>query len=177
MKVNTTIDSAICLVLPEIRRMAQRLDWRNADDVTQDVALKLMKARPNERLLQHTGWLSSVVRNTVFDRSRKESREAKFVDRTMSLDISGSVCEGLDEHKWYTPRPLEPQSMEDYLIPIVREKLRQLPAHHRHALVLVAAGYSYAAIAGITGASIGTVRSRVHYARKRAQELLVPDMS
>jgi RNA polymerase sigma-70 factor, ECF subfamily len=177
MQVNTMIDSAICLVLPEIKRIAQRLDWRNADDVTQEVALKLMKARPNERSLQHTGWLSSVVRNTVIDRARKEYREARYVDRSVSLDLSGRVCEGIDEHKWYMPRPLEPQSMEDYLIPVVREKLRQLPAHHRYALVLLAAGYSYAAIADITGASIGTVRSRVHYARKRAQELLAPDMS
>jgi RNA polymerase sigma-70 factor (ECF subfamily) len=145
--------------------------------VTQDVALKLLKARPHQRQLQHAGWLSAVVRNTVIDRARMQQREAQYLDRSVSLDLSGSVCEGLDEHKWYTPRPLEPQSMEDYLIPTVREKLQELPAPQRHALVLLAAGYSYIEIAGITGASVGTVRSRIHYARKRAQKLLEPVIS
>jgi RNA polymerase sigma-70 factor (ECF subfamily) len=174
MHANTTINRTISSLLPEIRRIAQRLDWKNFDDVTQDVALKLLKARPNQRQLQHTGWLSSVVRNTVRDRSRMEHREAQYLDRSVGLDLSGSVCAGLDEHKWYVPQPLDPKSMEDYLIPIVREKLQQLPKEQRQAFVLHVAGYSYVEIGDITGTSVGTVRSRIHYARKGAQKLLTP---
>ena len=47
-----------------------------------------------------------------------------------------------------------------------------LRAPVRHALVMHANGYSYEEIANATNANIGTVRSRIHYGRKRARELV-----
>ena len=174
MQINTDINEAVSSALPEIKRIAQQLDWRNAEDVTQDVAVKLLKSKPSSYLLDHTPWLNTVVRNTVIDRARAQQRELKYCDRSVCLDLSGSVCEGLDEHKWYTPRPVEPPSMEDYMIPTVRQTLAKLPVPQRQALVLSCAGYSYSEISTMTGAAIGTVRSRIHYARKRLEEMLAP---
>ncbi|HEY9871057.1 MAG TPA: sigma factor-like helix-turn-helix DNA-binding protein [Candidatus Obscuribacterales bacterium] len=39
-------------------------------------------------------------------------------------------------------------------------------------LVLHVQGLSFKEIAELTGANIGTVRSRLHYARKRARQLM-----
>ena len=174
MQINTTISGAISSILPKIRRLAERLDWKNAEDITQEVALKLLKAAPTENQLEHAGWLNKVVRNTAIDRWRFEKREAQYLDRSLSLDLSGSVCEGPDERKLYTPYQAVAEDMETYLMPIIREKLQEIPKSQRQALVLSSAGFSYSEIADITGATLGTVRSRIHYARKRAQKLLAP---
>jgi RNA polymerase sigma-70 factor (ECF subfamily) len=51
----------------------------------------------------------------------------------------------------------------------------QLSAPHRAVMVLrEVEGLSYEEIAGVLGCSIGTVMSRLHYARKRLQQLLAP---
>ena len=176
MQPNSSIEKAITSILPTIKSIALRLDKNNAEDITQDVALKLLKIMPDERRLRGQ-WLSKVVQNTVIDRKRAERREAQYRDLSVSLDISGSVCEGLDEQKWYTPWPLKPQSIEHDVILALTKCLQQLSAQQRQALVLLAAGYSCDEIAAITGARAGTVRSRIYYARKHARKLLEPILS
>ena len=57
----------------------------------------------------------------------------------------------------------------------VQEALRSLTPNHRAALVLrEMEGRSYQEISAILGCSIGTVMSRLHYARERMRGLLKP---
>lgn len=55
----------------------------------------------------------------------------------------------------------------------VKVALEKLPADHKMALIFrEVEGLSYQEMAEAMGCSIGTVMSRLHYARKRIQELL-----
>ncbi len=50
----------------------------------------------------------------------------------------------------------------------VREALDELPAHHRNVLVLrYLERMSYREVADVLGCSLGTVKSRIHYALRR----------
>ena len=61
---------------------------------------------------------------------------------------------------------------------MVLKALRELPEVQRTVLVLHdIEGFVYQDIAQITGASIGTVRSRLHYGRLKLRELLNPYFS
>jgi RNA polymerase sigma-70 factor (ECF subfamily) len=58
----------------------------------------------------------------------------------------------------------------------VKVALEKLPADQRMALIFrEVEGLSYQEMAEAMGCSIGTVMSRLHYARKRIQELLKND--
>jgi RNA polymerase sigma-70 factor (ECF subfamily) len=61
---------------------------------------------------------------------------------------------------------------------MIAESITKLPDYQRTVLVLHdLEGFSYQEIAEITGASIGTVRSRLHYGRVKLRELLEPYFS
>lgn len=59
-----------------------------------------------------------------------------------------------------------------YVATRIREALAELSPVLRQALLLYADGMSYVQIADLTKANIGTVRSCLHYARKKARGLL-----
>ncbi len=61
---------------------------------------------------------------------------------------------------------------------VIASSLRLLPESQREVLVLHdMEGFSYQEISDIVGASIGTVRSRLHYGRLKLRELLEPYFS
>jgi RNA polymerase sigma-70 factor, ECF subfamily len=169
-----SIEAGIGLVLPVIQRLAEYQDRQGADDIVQDVAERLLRNHPSRQQLGCEAWLGKVVRNMAIDHFRRRQRESRFINHQLVVDLTGAVCEGGDPEKVRyvaAARPVD-EDMSAYLSPRVRETLQRLPAEQRRALILHAAGYSYKEISEITRAKIGTVRSRVHYARKQAQALL-----
>ena len=58
----------------------------------------------------------------------------------------------------------------------VQEAMDQLPELQRQTLILYAEeGLSYAEIAEVMNTSIGTVKSRLYYAKRQLRKLLHPD--
>src|SRR5262249_400127 len=143
------------------------------DDVANNAMIKLLN-RSDERR-PTTGWLYKTVRSAAADAARKVAREPKLVSN--SLDRSpGCVCENADDlgnvyliagHETVDATVREPD-----LVRRLASMLMQLTEPLRHVLLLYASGYSYEQIAAATGVKIGTVRSRLHYARIRAKEML-----
>ena len=174
MEINT-IQIQICSMLPVITKIAATLDARNARDIAQDVALKLLKTDPVRIRLGSSTWLYRVVRNTACDYLRRLQRERRYVDHNLTLDITGAVCEpGSDgDCKYLVPVAKNvDEDMEYYLMPRVKEALSAISREQRRAVVLHAAGYNYDEISEMTGSKVGTVRSRLHYGRKKLHELL-----
>ena len=161
-------------MMPRIWILAKKYGrFAHCEEVAQDVAEKLLKMEAGWLSRRTIGWLPAVVRSVAVNAYRRGKWEARYVDRSLALDISGAVCEG-GEHgaPLYVPAAPSTEQMEHYLTPMVKEVVRKLPINQRKVLVLHAAGFGHGEIARFTGSNEGTVKSRLHYARKRAQEML-----
>ena len=145
--------------------------YSSAEDLAQEISVRAWKHF--DRLPQTEaglkGWLCVTARRAAVDYWRLQGRQVEY---GASIDIAGSyadaaadkllplaVCETV-----YLPDP--------FVLSAVNSFLQELPAMHRRVLVLSACDFTYGDIATATGASLGTVRSRLHYARKKARRAL-----
>lgn len=116
-------------------------------------------------------WLYRVAMNTCIDYTRRKARsvDAQTVPEEVA-DYAGAepvVARG--------PRSPDRQALSGELGEKIQEAIEALPEYHRSVFVLYEIeGMSYKEIAKIVGCSIGTVMSRLHYARKKLQKMLQP---
>ena len=133
-------------------------------DIVQEVFIKLFRSIKNFKGKSHFyTYLYRMVMNTAIDHARKTGKQ--FIS---SLDDEGSF-EPSDELEKGPERILLQKELEER----VKGAMEKLPAEQRAALIFRdVEGLSYQEMAEAMGCSIGTVMSRLHYGRKRIQELL-----
>jgi len=133
-------------------------------DIVQEVFIKLFHSIKNFKGKSHFyTYLYRMVMNTAIDHARKTGKQ--FI---ASLDEEGSF-EPSDELEKGPERILLQKELEER----VKGAMEKLPAEQRAALIFRdVEGFSYQEMAEAMGCSIGTVMSRLHYGRKRIQELL-----
>jgi len=133
-------------------------------DIVQEVFIKLFRSIKNFKGKSHFyTYLYRMVMNTAIDHARKTGKQ--FI---ASLDEEGSF-EPSDELEKGPERILLQKELEER----VKGAMEKLPAEQRAALIFRdVEGFSYQEMAEAMGCSIGTVMSRLHYGRKRIQELL-----
>jgi RNA polymerase sigma-70 factor (ECF subfamily) len=136
----------------------------DALDIVQEVFVKLFRSIKNFKGKSHFyTYLYRMVMNTAIDHARKTGKQ--FIS---SLDEEGSF-EPSDELEKGPERILLQKELEER----VKLAMDKLPAEQRAALIFRdVEGLSYQEMAEAMGCSIGTVMSRLHYGRKRMQELL-----
>jgi RNA polymerase sigma-70 factor, ECF subfamily len=154
-------------------RVAHRLLGNDADalDAVQEAFVKALVHLPSfQGRSSFKTWLLRVVSNAALDLGRRRGRR-----EALSMDAAGTKfhagCEPLTEaepgqelHRLDLRRKLQ-------------EALAQLPLAQRQTFVLHAeAELSYREVAETLGISIGTVMSRLYYARQRLRLLLEPWM-
>lgn len=152
-------------------RVAHRLLGNEADalDAVQEAFIKVLVHLPSfQGRSSFKTWFLRVVSNAALDLGRQRSRR-----ETLSLDGLGpkfrEECEPLLHPD--PARELERLDMRRKL----HEALAQLPVAQRQTFVLHAeAELSYREVADSLGISIGTVMSRLYYARQRLRVLLEP---
>lgn len=141
-----------------LRKMLSSAD--GAEDALQDVWLDVLRHLP--RLAQPQAlraWLYRIARDRAFRRLRAVGREP------VQLDETHLVAEQPDEGTF---------SEEDAAQ--IHAALDDLPAHQREVLVLrFVEDMSYEEIARVIGCELGTVRSRLHYAKQTLREHLSDD--
>jgi RNA polymerase sigma factor (sigma-70 family) len=147
-----------------------RIGPHDPEDIAQMALLKVWKHTKEQQ--GSDGWLFTVVRNTAYDAMRKHRRELQY--RGLSWhDDYGMVCELADEEAYVplgrTTYSLPYEEPQRELALRVYEAVDQLSPAQREVLTLHTQGLSYDEIAQKTNAKIGTVRSRLHYARKQAK--------
>ena len=131
-------------------------DRGEAEDLVQDALLKaLYHWRQFEAGSNMKAWLSTILRNTWFLRSRRRLREPPF-DPQMSAETLGASSD-----------PTIPMELDD-----VRRAMSLLPRRCRDVLVLAAGGSSYDEMSFILGCPVGTVKSRLSRARDLLQATL-----
>jgi RNA polymerase sigma-70 factor (ECF subfamily) len=107
------------------------------------------------------GWLFGIAHQQCIQRWRRE-RQRQFEE---PLDEVGAICNDEENPSEILVR----QEQEAALMRL----LDQLPAPQRSVLLLhFMEDFSLEEIAEITGAQLGTVKSRMHYAKKALRQLL-----
>ena len=113
-------------------------------------------------------WLYAIARHRVIDRHRA-SRQTESLDATGSDDDEPLAARLADEA---SPSPLAASERMDQEQAILAA-LNRLPPEQREAFVLQAEGeLSVEEIAGVTGTTFETAKSRLRYARDKLKALL-----
>jgi len=133
-------------------------------DIVQEVFIKLFRSIKNFKgKSRFYTYLYRMVMNTAIDHARKTGKQ--FIS---SLDEEGSF-EPSDEVERGPEKILLQKELEER----VKGAMEKLPAEQRAALIFRdVEGLSYQEMSEAMGCSMGTVMSRLHYGRKRIQELL-----
>jgi len=137
-------------------------DEQEAADVVQEACLKAWRFFPGFRGGDGKCWLLSIVRTTVLSRARLRRKGA------MIADVAGPEAPSAPR----TDEPLAPllQAADRQTI---NDAIASLSDTFREVLVLRdVEGLSYAQIATVLGAPVGTVMSRLSRARDAARDAL-----
>jgi RNA polymerase sigma-70 factor (ECF subfamily) len=148
----------------KIYNFAYRLTG-NADDaadLTQDVLIRVHRGLHTYSPGSFDGWLWRITRNAFLDEVRRKRRRPT-VPLPDDLDRMASAS---------MPAP------DDVLAEVrlgadVQQALLKLPHDFREAVVMCdVVGLSYDEIASAAGVPVGTIRSRIHRARRQLREML-----
>jgi RNA polymerase sigma-70 factor (ECF subfamily) len=146
---------------PRTLRYLHGLVGDDAEDVQQLVWLSVHRGIGG---LTNVGafrtWLFRTTRHRAIDHLRRQRRESELL-----LDLRAADA---------VPAPEGAEEWEDH--PSIEQLLDRLPILQREVILLRHRdGLSYGEIALIVGCSLGTVRSRLHYAKARLKSLLSTD--
>jgi RNA polymerase sigma-70 factor, ECF subfamily len=163
------VDEYYATVVNFIRRFTGRRD--DAPDLAQEAFLKILRAIGGyDGKAALRTWILTVAANASRDlvRRRKRTHEDVASEPEMTL-LTGQA----DERTENQP---EAESGRALRAVAVRRAVEQLPEVHRLAVVLrFYHDLSLQEIAEVSGCTIGTVGSRIHYAMKKLQRILVED--
>ena len=154
--------------------MIQNMVKNDADawDLSQDVFLKVWKALPKfEARAQFSTWLYRITHNVVYDWLRKKKLQSSGELEESLLD-GEQIAAGALATPTQEARPDVAMENEE-LRAKIEAALDKISPEHREAIVLREVnGLEYKEIAEVMDCSIGTVMSRLFYARKKLQTLL-----
>ena len=145
----------------------------DAKDLAQDAFVRAYRSFDSyKKDTAFDKWLYRIVTNLFIDEIRKRKRrpETESYDAPVRTD-EGSMQRELPDNDADPYLVLDKASMDTR----VSSALKSLQPEFRMVVILCdIEGYSYEEIAQIMGTSIGTVRSRLHRARKALREALLP---
>jgi len=141
-------------------------------DLAQDVFIRAYRGIKSFRgRSSFSTWLYRIAMNTCIDYTRKYSRSVA------SLSVPEEVAEFADTLPGERGPFLGPseRALAGELGEQIQRAIDALPPYHKSVFVLYEIeGLSYKEIADVVGCSIGTVMSRLHYARKKLRVMLAP---
>lgn len=141
-----------------------------AADATQEAFLSAYRALPAFRGGSFKAWLLRIVTNACYDqmRLRKRRPQTSLDDLVEDSEYAISLID-------HSESPEETVMRQD-LAQTLEAGIARLPADQRMTLVLSdVQGLSYEEISAITGASLGTVKSRLSRARARLRDYLTAE--
>jgi len=144
----------------------------DAWDLAQDAFIKAWKALPKfENRAKFSTWLFRISHNMVYDKMRKKKiqSEGELDDQLLDMnqvDMTAATAPRLE------PRPDEALAGKE-LQERINEALSKISPEHSETIILrEVQGMDYKEIAEVMGCTLGTVMSRLFYARKKLQTLL-----
>jgi RNA polymerase sigma-70 factor (ECF subfamily) len=154
--------------------MIRNMTHNEADawDLSQEVFIKAWNALPRfEARARFSTWIYRIAHNAVYDWSRRRKVEAagELDDGIFERDL-------IDTASRTTPyaadTPDAAMAGGELRLKIEAALAKLTPEHREVVLLKDVQGLAYKDIADVMKTSIGTVMSRLHYARKKLQTLL-----
>ncbi len=133
-----------------------------AEDLVQDTTLKVLY---NESKyvdnVNFKGWVLTIMRNIFINNYRRKVRSATIIDTTENLyHLNLSQESGLE-----TPEGT-------YATKEISKAINEFTDEYKVPFTMYVAGYKYSEIAEHMNLPLGTVKSRIYFARKRLQNTL-----
>lgn len=133
-----------------------------AEDLLQDTTLKALS---NEDKyvdnVNFKGWIFTIMRNIFINNYRQKTRQATVIDQTEDLyHLNVSQDSGLN-----TPDG-------SFAVKEISECIAQFSEEYRIPFSMHVAGYKYSEIAEKMNLPLGTIKSRIFFARQRLQAML-----
>ena len=133
-----------------------------AQDLLQDTTLKALDN--DDKYVDNVnfkGWIFTIMRNIFINNYRQTVRKATVIDQTEDL-FHLNICQdsGLD-----TPDG-------SYAVKEISKALNSFPDEYRIPFNMFVAGYKYNEIAEKMNLPLGTVKSRIFFARKNLRKQL-----
>jgi RNA polymerase sigma factor (sigma-70 family) len=97
-------------------------------------------------------WLYTIMRNIFINNYRKKSRHKIVVDDEFYVNSSKATT---------TNDAIAAINIKD-----IQREIIELPEDFKHPFVLYFDGFKYTEIAGMLNEPLGTIKSRIHFARK-----------
>lgn len=134
----------------------------SAEDLLQDTTLKALDNK--EKYVDNVnfkGWIFTIMRNIFINNYRQSVRKATVIDQTEDL-YHLNVCQDSGIN---TPEG-------SYAIKEISEALNSFSQEYREPFNMFVAGYKYNEIADKLNLPLGTIKSRIFFARKKLREQL-----
>ena len=164
MNKNDSFKSSVIGMQGNLMSFAMKLttNREEAHDLVQDTTLK---ALDNEgKFAEDTnfkGWILTIMRNIFINNYRQTVRKATVIDQTEDL-YHLNVCQ---DSGLTTPEG-------SYAVKEISKALNAFSDDYRIPFNMFVAGYKYNEIAEKMNLPLGTVKSRIFFARKRLREEL-----
>ncbi len=141
-------------------------------DLSQEVFIKAWQALPRfEAKARFSTWLYRIAHNVVYDWTRR-----KRIESVGELNDEIFERDRIDPASATTPEageaPDEAMVRSELRVKIEAALAKLTPEHREAVLLKDVQGLAYKEIAEVMGTSIGTVMSRLFYARQKLQTLL-----
>ena len=171
-------DSAFVQLLqkfkPQLVEFAKHIvrDRETGEDIVQEAFLRVFRARTSYRPQgKFASWVYTITTNLCYDEVRKRSRqvslEAMLGRPPTAEDVILRAAPG---HTKPAPRP-DAQAEQRELVDILEDVMQTLSPEHRQTIALrVREGLGYSQVAQRLGCSVGTAKSRMHYAMKNLRD-------
>ncbi len=137
-------------------------DMEDANDLMQETVLKAFTNR--EKFTEGTNlkaWLYTIMKNTFITNYQRMVRKGTFVDTTDNLHYINSSA-SIIENNAYT----------GFALKDINLAIEELDDVHKSPFMMHYRGFKYHEIADKLGIPIGTVKNRIHIARKILKDRL-----
>ena len=148
-------------VQDELLRFAYKLttDREEANDLLQETSLKALdnedKYMPDTNF---KGWMYTIMRNLFINNYRRSVRELNFLDSNFTDYAQILVAKDDDKFE------------ETYDLKLLYRIINKLPDDTKQPFMMFVSGLKYKEIAEKMDLPIGTIKSRLHFARKKLQK-------